>query len=128
MPVTFDLSEPRLAYYQQQVEERRAEMVRIHEECEQEMFVEYVKKRLAIDWNEDFKFEDAATVAKEFYDENLKATDPMPKEVSQRRVVVAGNEAYPSYRDKRFWQWEKEISVDVYDGEILISKNSVDRA
>lgn len=129
LPVEFDnMTEQQLEWYKKSVESRRAETRQIHDEVEGESFVQHMKQRFQYQEGEDFRRQEVEEAAKAFYDENLSYLDEMPEDIKHEKEqqTISGKEytITPSWRDRRWKQWRREIAADFEDGKLVLKKET----
>ncbi len=127
LPVEFvGMSEQQLERYKKMVEDRRAETRKIHDDVEGESFVEHMRERFLDQDGEDFRRKEVEEAAKKFYAENLSYLDEMPEDIKheKKQQIISGKEytVTPSWRDRRWKQWRREIAAAFEDGKLVLKK------
>ena len=93
---------------------RRKEALDVRKENEIMMFIDWVNNK-ALEICEAPG--DLSILAKAFFDDNLHHDDPMPEDIaSMKKIETRGTEVYtviPSYRSRRHYQWNREISLSL---------------
>lgn len=121
LPIEYDADYSK-RHYEKWVEEQRKQAIDIKNDVERGTFTEYCKKRFAKE-DEMFDYTEIEPAAIKFYDENMTYKDAMPEELkNKKKKDKKGNTYYPSWRDRRFEQWDSEITMEVIDGKISFKK------
>ena len=127
LPVDYeDLAPSWQERYKNMVEERRKETNEISNGVENGIFVEYITRRYAGQFGEDFRVEEVRDAATEFYKANMSYLDDMPQDILKKRVkeTIDGKEVevIPSWNDRRREQWDREIKLDFENGKFVLKK------
>jgi hypothetical protein len=113
-------------YYKERVEHHRKKTEEICNDVEGGAFIQYAIKRFTTIWTEDFDEDEVKKAAIAFYKENLDYRDEMPKDIAAaKEIVESGGKEYtaiPSWNTRRMRQWDREITMDVADGKLVIKK------
>ena len=125
LPVEFDVGDSWQERYQQFVQKHREETKKINQEVEKGTFIEYIRRRFAEQYSEEFDNEEVTRAAIEFYDANLDYKDPLPPDILHLQVPMKmdGKESmvWASWNDRRKIQWDREIALD-FDGSKMVLK------
>lgn len=120
LPVEYDADYSK-RHYEKWVDRQKEQAKEIKEDVEKRTFIEYCKNRFSKE-DEMFDFSDIEESAGKFYDEQMSYKDKMPDDIKNLKIKTDYGFCYGSHNDKRFAQWDREITMELIDGKITLKK------
>jgi hypothetical protein len=116
-----DLGEQRRKDYEERVARWRQETITIENEIESQSFVKYLLKRF-----EGQNQTMIACVGYDFYAKNMDFRDKMPEDIAWGKIpqMMSGKEVQviPSWHERRWMQWDREISAKMVGEDLVLAK------
>lgn len=130
LPVTYD-GKYAEEHYKEYVENCRKQAVEIKDDCERGSFIQYLKKRLADQWD-DIDDDMITKTGNAYYNANMSHDDEMPNEIAcittERNYGTEEEpsiyKVIPSWNERREMQWDKELNIEFNNGDLRIVKQS----